>query len=293
MADQHTDIAAAPVFLLGMPRSGTTWLSQIFEHSPDVIMRLSPNYSYPLKNMLDRTSIRADWEAQLSAALDTDDPFMTQNWRREKGELDWVEKDARVRLLMIKDTRFLEIYLRGMELLPKAKCLFVVRHPCGALNSWRKSREFPPGADFRTQWRYGACRKSEGPGEYWGFEDWKRLARLFLSAEKNVPDRVKVFRYENLVARPVETTEELFAFVGIEMSLAVTVFLARSHAKHDPNVFSVFRSPAVAESWHNEFPSDIATEVLTELEGTDLARFMGCNLASSNLISFLIWSISV
>ncbi|MCZ6772664.1 MAG: sulfotransferase [Proteobacteria bacterium] len=274
MPNPRRDIAVAPVFLLGMPRSGTTWMSQIFEHSPEVLMRLSPNYSYPLKNMLGGNSSRADWEAQLIAALETDDPFMTQNWRREKGELDWIEKDDRVRLLMIKDTRFHELYLRGTELLPEAKCLFVVRHPCGHLNSWRKSKEFPTESDFCAHWREGACRKSEGPGEYWGFEDWKRLARLFLAVEARVPERVKVFRYEDLVARPAETTEMLFAFVGIDVSPKVTDFLVRSQARHDPNVFSVFRSPTVAGSWRTEFPKEIAAEVLAELEGTDLARFM-------------------
>lgn len=267
-------IINAPVFLLGMPRSGTTWLSQIFEYSPEVIVRLSPNYSYPLKNMLDENSTRADWERQLAAALDTDDPFMTQNWRREKGELDWIEKDARVRQLVIKDTRFHELYLRGMELLPSSKCLFVVRHPCGHLNSWRKSKEFPEGCDFRAEWRNGSCRKAEGPGEYWGFEDWKKITRLVLSAERKTPDRIKVFRYEDLVKETIRISEDLFNFVGLGLTSEVQDFLARSHARHDPNVFSVFRSPEVVDSWRYEFPEDITVEILSELRGTDLARFV-------------------
>lgn len=273
MVDQYAEIASAPVFLLGMPRSGTTWLSQIFEHSPEVLVRLSPNYSYPLKNGLNENSTVDDWERQLSAAIVTDDPFMTQNWKREKGELDWIHKDDRVRLLVIKDTRYLELYRCGMDSLKTAKCLFVVRHPCGALNSWRKSSEFPAASDFHAEWRTGTCRKSEGPGEYWGFEDWKRTVRLFLAAEAKEPDRVKVFRYEDLVARPLETTEMLFEFVGIEVSNEVRDFLTRSHARHDPNVFSVFRSPTVAESWKREFPEDIAAQVIAEVEGTDLERF--------------------
>lgn len=273
MADQYGNIATAPVFLLGMPRSGTTWLSQIFEHSPEVLMRLSPNYSYAMKNALNENSIADEWTAQLSAAIVTDDSFMTQNWKREKGELDWIDKDERVRLLMIKDTRFLELYLIGMGLLPAAKCLFIVRHPCGALNSWRKSSEYPSGSDFHAEWRTGACRKSEGPGEYWGFEDWKRTARLFLAAEAKDPGRVRVFRYEDLVDRPVETTETLFEFAGIEVAAEVSDFLTRSHARHDPNAFSVFRSPTVAESWQREFPEDIAAQVLADIQNTDLERF--------------------
>jgi hypothetical protein len=266
-------IVTSPVFLLGMPRSGTTWLSQIFEHSPEVVMRLSPNYSYPLKNSLDAGSTYADWKAHLTAALNSDDAFMTQNWRRDKGELEWIAKDEHVRQLMIKDTRFQELYLRGMHLLPSAMCLFIVRHPCGHLNSWRKSKEFPPDAEFGAHWRSGACRKIDGPGEYWGFEDWKQLARQFLERESREPQRFRVFRYEDLVSRPLETTEMLFQFAGLPLSPEVTEFLERSQARHDENVFSVFRAPTVAESWRREFPSDIACEIMAELKGTDLERF--------------------
>ena len=63
------------IFLLGMPRSGTTWLSQIFEASPEIVVRLSPNYSYPLKNTLSLAGDREAWIRQLSAALESDDPF--------------------------------------------------------------------------------------------------------------------------------------------------------------------------------------------------------------------------
>ncbi len=249
-------------------------MSQIFEYSPEVLMRLSPNYSYPFKNMLDENSSRADWEAQLTAALDTDDPFMTQNWRRERGELEWIDKDPNaVRKLIIKDTRFHHLYIKGMSNFSDAKCLFVIRHPCGHLNSWMTSSEFPKGADFAANWRSGACRRNEGPGEYWGFDDWKALALEFLALEDEQPERFKVFRYEDLVADPTGMTQTLFEFSGLEFVDEVRAFLARSHARHDPNVFSVFRSPTVAGRWRTEFPAEIAAEILAELEGTDLARF--------------------
>ena len=80
-------LVTRPLFLLGMPRSGTTWLSQIFESSPDFIVRLSPNYSRPLKNVLDLGSSREEWVSSFSYALHTDDEFMTQDFRRANGEL--------------------------------------------------------------------------------------------------------------------------------------------------------------------------------------------------------------
>lgn len=276
MAKVHgSPLIEAPVFLLGMPRSGTTWLSQIFESAPDVAVRLSPNYSYDLKDSLSVASSKEDWIRVLSLALQSEDPFMTQNWKREREELEWIEKDpSNVKRLAIKDTRFHEVYCAGMVQFPTAKSLYIVRNPCGCLSSWRNSKEFPRGADFREQWRTGACRKSEGPGEYWGFDDWKALTGNFLKLEQEEPNRFKVFRYEDLVADPVGVARMLFNFVGLKLHSNVISFLSRSHAVHDPNVYSVFRSPKVADRWRTSFPKDIKRKIYTELRNTEYERFI-------------------
>ncbi len=263
------------IFLLGMPRSGTTWLSQIFEASPEVVVRLSPNYSYPLKNSLTLEGGREAWLHQLSAALDTDDPFMTQDFRRDTGELTRFEKDpSAVRRLAVKDTRFHGLYQRGMQLLPAAKCLYIVRNPCGALNSWRKSPEFPDHLDFLDEWRSGACRKQEGEGEYWGFDDWVAVTRAYLDLERAEPERFLVFRYEDLVAHPSDTVRELFAFVGVPPSESVSAFLERSQESHDDRTYAVFKTPDVAGQWKSELDEEIRNTVESELSGTELSRFL-------------------
>ena len=118
---------------------------------------------------------------------------MTQNWRRDTGELPRFDhaRPSR-RRLAIKDTRFHDLYMRGLELFPQAQCVALVRHPCGALASWRDSKEFPVGVPFETEWRLGGIRKSEGPGEYWGFDDWVRVTRMFLARQEREPTRVLV-----------------------------------------------------------------------------------------------------
>ena len=50
-----------PVFLLGMPRSGTTWLSQIFDLSPKTCVRRSPNFSYRMKNTFAKGMTKERW----------------------------------------------------------------------------------------------------------------------------------------------------------------------------------------------------------------------------------------
>ena len=264
-----------PVFLLGMPRSGTTWLSQIVESAPDFEVRLSPNYSYALKNRLNLGSSREEWLQTLRVAADSDDPFMTQNWRRDTGELprfDHVRSGQR--RLAIKDTRFHDLYMRGLELLPKAQCIALVRHPCGALASWRDSKEFPKGVPFEAEWRLGEIRKSEGPGEYWGFDDWMRLARLFLAHQEREPARVLVMRYEDLTRSPVSAAETLFSFLGSKLAPTTCGFIESSQSHHDDRTYSVFKSPETADVWRITFPVPILKEIEAELHGTELERFL-------------------
>lgn len=264
-----------PVFLLGMPRSGTTWLSQIIESAPGFEVRLSPNYSYALKNRLNPGSSREEWLQTLRHAADSDDPFMTQNWRRDTGELprfDHTRSDRR--RLAIKDTRFHDLYMRGLDLFPRAQCVALVRHPCGALASWRDSKEFPEWVPFEAEWRLGGVRKSEGPGEYWGFDDWVSVTRMFLDYQDREPARVSIVRYEDLARKPVSTAETLFGFLGGELASSTRRFIESSQAHHDGRTYSVFKSPETADAWRRSFPAPILEEIEAELRGTGLERFL-------------------
>lgn len=264
-----------PVFLLGMPRSGTTWLSQVFEAHPQVLVRLSPNFSHQLKDRLSLQSSRADWEAVLFEAAESTDPFLTQDWRRKRGDLPTHAKKKKAQRLVVKDTRYLATYRAGMNCLPEAQCLYVVRHPSAVLNSWLQSAEFPEDAVIEEQWRSGACRKGELEGESWGFDDWCLETRHFLQLQEKDPLRYRVFSYEHAVCNPLAAFEELFAFVGLELPSAVMEFVERSHQSHDGDPYSVFKDPEqVLHRWRDTFPSFLANAITEELSGTDLEGYL-------------------
>lgn len=270
----------APVFLLGMPRSGTSWLSQIVESSPACAVRLSPSFSYPLKHRLRMESTEQDWRDVLRAAHDSDDPFMTQNYRRDTGELGrFREKEpSDIRLLAIKDTRFHGLYLDGWNKLKDAKLVYIVRHPAACLWSWRCCKEFPADADFLSDWRSGACRKRGEPraraGEYWGFEDWKALTRRYLSLAESDPKRVHVMHYERLVADAEAETEALFSFLAVPLTGTTRRFLRDSQSHHDPRPYAVYKDRSVARAWRGEFPTHVLAQIEAETREPALAPFV-------------------
>lgn len=261
--------------LMGMPRSGTSWLSQIFDSSPDVRFRLSPLFSYQFKNRLNEESIHEEWLNVLQGAYSSENEFMSQSHRRRDRQYPtFAQKAEKPRLLVLKDTRFHNLSPRLLELFENSRIVAIVRHPCGAIHSWLNApREFPKVADPIAEWRNGSCRKT-GYGEFWGFEDWKWTTRLYMELQRKFAERCLVVRYENLVREPMVGARRMFQFAGIEMTQQTVQFLHDCHSRHDVSEYAVFKDPAVAEAWRSRLQPEIRMAIESELAGTDMEEFL-------------------
>ena len=263
------------VLLTGMPRSGTSWLSQIFDSCPQVRFRLSPLFCYEFKNYVNEKSPKKDWDYVFRGAYASENEFMNQTERRRAGQYpNFMKKNDNPQVLVIKDTRFHNLTERALELYPDLKVVAIVRHPCGTIHSWLKApREFPQHEAPLQQWRNGACRKT-GFGEFWGFEDWKWVTRLHMRLEKDMPDRLIIQRYEDLVTNPIVETKKLFAFARLDCTDQTEKFLQQSQRSHVLNEYAVFKDPAVKDRWRTELEPEIREAILGEITGTELARFI-------------------
>lgn len=263
------------IIVIGMPRSGTSWLGQIIDSSPQVRFRLSPLFSYAFKNAVDEHSSKEEYKRVFQGAYQTRDAFMCRTKERENGTypvFEWKEDDPE--FLAIKMTRFHNLLPRMLELFENLKTVSLVRHPCGAIHSWLTTpEEFPQGADPMQEWRTGRCRKT-GPEEFWGFEDWKTVTRLHMDLEQKFPDRFIILQYETLVDHPIRETRKLFTFLGLKYAEQTESFLKSSHQRHERGPYAVFKNPSVKDRWKKELSPVIRGTIIDEVEGTDLGRFL-------------------
>ena len=262
-------------WIAGMPRSGTTWLSQIFASSPDVRLKFCPLFSYEFKNALGENSTAADWEKLFLAVYHTNSEYLDQDYLRKQGLVPtFSEKRENPHYLIIKSTRFHNLTPHILKLNVQIKFIYIVRHPCATINSWLTNPfEFPDGADPMTEWRTGKCRKT-GPGEFWGFEDWKTVTRQALRLSELYPDRFRILRYEDMVQDTPKCTKELFKYFGIHYGKQTDDFIKLSHSKHDKSNRSVFKNPNLSKPWQVMLPPSIISECLTDLKGTELEQFI-------------------
>lgn len=263
------------IFAMGMPRSGTSWLSQIIDSSPDVRFRLSPLFSYAFKGQLGETSPREEYDRVFRGAYQLDDEFMTQRRHRQAENYPtFAVKSPAPRYLFIKDTRYHNLIETLLRYYDDMKMVCIVRHPCGTISSWLNTpKEFPRTADPAQEWRHARCRKT-APEEFWGFEDWKTVTRLHMRMAQEYPERVRLLRYESLVVNAVEETRALFSFLGLTYTAQTEAFVVESQGKHVDDTHAVYKHPRVKDRWRDQLPRPIQEEILAEVRGTNLERFI-------------------
>jgi hypothetical protein len=262
-------------WITGMPRSGTTWLSQILASSPDVRLKFCPLFSYDFKNKLDESSSSDDWSKLFFDVYHTNSDFLDQDYLRKKNLVpSFSNKNDSPSNLVIKSTRFHNLTPTILQLQEDIKFIHLVRHPCASIYSWLTNPgEFPSGANYLTEWRTGRCRKT-GVGEFWGFDDWKNVTTQALRLEELYPDRYKVLRYEHLVGSTKSCTQELFNYLGLAYESQTDNFIMKSHSRHDVSKRSVYKDPSLEEKWLSGLDRDIIYQCLYEIEGTELEKFI-------------------
>lgn len=263
------------IWLNGMPRSGTNWLSQIFDSNEEVNFKLAPLFSYAFKDGVNSNSSLAQWIQFFTDVYNSGDPFVNQQQKRDSGAFPVFKgKKRSPRFLVIKDTRNHNLFPALLEKFHGIKVIYIVRNPCGAIYSWLNNpKEFPANADSATEWKTGKCRKVNET-EFWGFDDWKLLTEKYLKLQNDYPHQVMVVSYEKLVDDPLQVTQQMFDFAGLELTEATRSFLVASQSVHSDNDFAVFKNKEVKDKWKLHLSEKIKNEIFRELRGTILEKYL-------------------
>lgn len=263
------------ISIAGVARSGTTWLGEIMNSSPDVAYRFQPLFSYAFKDRVGINSPPQEYEAFLSELYASNDAFLLQTDKREAGILPRFAKHDAPRTLVMKKARYHYLHIRFLHYVPHLKLVPIVRNPCAVLASWMANpKEFPPGSDPWTEWRFGACKNEGREENFFGFYKWRESTRIFLDLQAMFPDRVRIVRYEDLVENPVRISKALFDFVGLDFGDQTRRFLDESGKRHTDNPYAVYKHKGVKDHWKQTLDHRIAEDIEQELKDTDLERFI-------------------
>jgi hypothetical protein len=221
--------------LFGCPRSGTSWLGQLFNHHEAVAYRYQPLFAYEFKDWFGRHGVSAASVAAFHAALrEAHSDFVLQPLRPAKA--------AEPEVLVWKEVRFHRLMGPLLDTGALGHVAYLYRDPVDVLNSWYQApKEFRAGQDIHAEWR-DAPSKNTDDSEFNGFSRWKQSMALALALADAHPGRVSLVRYERLRAAPRETMRALLATVGLAPTAQVEGFIADSTSRDDDDAYGVFRT---------------------------------------------------
>ncbi|MCW5898881.1 MAG: sulfotransferase [Flavobacteriales bacterium] len=263
------------VSIQSVPRSGSSWLGQIFRSSPRVAYRFQPLFSYAFKGRLNGSSTREEIVRFFQDIKRTEDDFVLQKVGHIHVEYpSWAESPDTSHIVM-KEVRYNHIVRRMVEQVPGLKVVGLVRHPCAVIDSWiHAPREFRPEWNVDEEWRSGASKNQNRPEEFFGFDKWKEVAQLFLDLEREHPSQVKVVRYADLNADPIEVVRDVFAFCALDLGPETVAFIEQSRSRQGEDANSIYRLERPDTAWRDRLPASIARTIQDELSGGPLSRFL-------------------
>jgi hypothetical protein len=262
------------IAIFGVPRSGTTWLSQIFNSHPNVALRFQPLFSYGHKGRLTERSSCGEIEVFFQDVLHTTDEFALMTSEMQK-DYPRFHKSAAPTHIAFKETRYLNVVENILLKCSDVQIIGVVRNPLAVLASWIQApKEFESGWDLTNEWRHAPLKNGGKPEEFYGFEQWKLVASNFLRYQRCFPGRFRLISYSELNNAPYRKTEELLAFCGLPPHPQVGRFIADSKSRHDEDPYSVFRANASDNQWSKVLPAEITNTISAELSTTELGIFL-------------------
>lgn len=259
-----------------VPRSGSTWLGNIFNSHPHVCFKLQPLFSYAFKNYLHENSTSEEIQSFFGEIASSEDSFINQVEGIKKGIVPKFIKEAECSHVCYKEVRYHHILPNLMEKNRELRLILLVRNPLAVIYSWQNApKEFrkDQGWDFENEWQFAASKNLNRREEYNGYEKWKEATRLFLELEKKYPQRTLLVTYANLISETEQTVKILFDFTNLEMAEETFNFLINSRKLNNSDAYSVYKNRKADDSWHR-LPAHIKNHVLNDLKGTVLEKFL-------------------
>lgn len=256
------------VAIFGVPRSGTSWIGQIFNSSPQVAYRYQPLFSYSFHGSISPQDNSSEIKKFHKELYNTDDSFVCQTQNLSGNETPTFQKGT-ITHLVWKEVRYLNVIQNLLEK-SHTKVIGIVRHPCGVINSWKNApREFDKNWNILEEWK-DAKKKNTTQHDFYGYERWLEATKMFLKLREDFPDQFHIQLYEKLAYDPLQNTQKLFNFTGIPMNNQTKSFIRKSTSSASDDPYDVYRKNKTGFEWKKQLDSTIINEIKNDTRFIEL-----------------------
>lgn len=321
MAAESRGASEDIILVFGLPRSGTSWMGKIFDSHPGTLYLHEPDKHIHLPDvpMLLPAEPRNGLDAFLRQVLANRSPGVTgklpaftKSYRSGARHLvrnaaGYIAKTFPRRLaglvrvpdlvdpgrpgprLVWKSINSVGRLGALARLLPKARCLLLLRHPCGQIASVLRGYASgmiqgpPPSEQYRVLEMLLETDRARARGltmdALRAMHPVERMAwRWVLLLEKAVDDTAglancRLLRYEDICAAPVEGARELFGFTGLDWHARTEEFIRESTDGESERYFGLRKDPGrSATKWQRELSRADTRRIFDIVEQSPVGR---------------------
>lgn len=241
------------------PRSGSSWLLEIFNSSPNTKCVYQPLFSYSFKNYFNNKEINQDtFNNFINQIKNTQDEFCnmktTFHTNNDKNNLFEFEKNNITHVVMKHVTHH---YLTEKMLSSNQnlKIIFLYREPEDVINSQIKAKK-----ENLEDWLNGKDRNIDD-SNFFGFNKWCELNELFFKLKKKFNNNILFVKYENLLNDTFNEVKKIFNFCEIKMTDETINFIELSTTKHDDYDYSCLKNSKILKERKNNLPEHIKSYI--------------------------------
>ena len=260
--------------VFGVPRSGTSWLSQIFNSHPKVACRFQPLFSFSHKGALNEYSTAHAIRKFYNDILNTQDDFVLMRSSFHKN-YPVFDKSETVSHILFKETRYLNIIENMLNQCSDVKIFGIIRNPYSVLASWMSApKEFNSKWKIEKEWRYAELKNNNQPEEFYGYEKWKHASACFLDLSVRFPQQFYLINYDDLKNNTLTNIKSMFDFCELDVHQQVINFIDVCSTVHHDDPYSVYRAKASTSDGKSVLPESIVLEIKKDLFNTPLQGYV-------------------
>lgn len=261
------------IWIFGAPRSGTSWLGQIFNSSPDVNFKLQPLFSFAFKDRLNSGSDRQDILNFLDEVSISEDPFVNGKSEITKSYPKFAKNQISSHLVL-KHVRYHHLIHQLLNSQPEAKFIGIIRNPCAVINSWLNApREFDPNWDIEQEWSNAYLKNSGRIEEFFGFDKWLEITDLYEGLVNNYPNQFFMLKYDDLLSNRLKSVIKMFDFCNLKLEIQTIEFL-ELQTKDRSGDYSVDNFKLNDDGWKKTLPLFIKEAIYKEVELRNLINYL-------------------
>lgn len=260
--------------LLGAPRSGTTWLGEILNASPQVAYRYQPLHAWSFASKVHAQSSRSEIEKFFEDLLEATDPYVTKLRSSAFGAQLPSFRKVTLTHLVFKETHHPAVCSRIVQMTDDTKLVGLIRDPVDCLASWwNVENEFADEWSIAEEWLDAPSKNRNRVGQVAGFSGWLEVVKTLLALRDAAPRKTHLISYESLLRDPHYVVAKLFNDLELPVDSQVVDFICSSTSREDPSPYGVFRAGPGPRP-RGELPGEIAEEVRRRTREEGLSEFL-------------------